>query len=85
MFTLEIADGSLKIFNGSTVILLYPKDACAINALALQQTNPYVEIYNKYLANNTSVFVQPLSSCEDSLSVPFDVASFIAFAEANLG
>ncbi len=85
MFRLEIADGSLKIFDGSTVVLLYPKDACAINALALQQPIPYVEIYNKYLANNTSVFIQPLSSCEDSLSVPFDVASFIAFAEANLG
>jgi len=85
MFRLEIADGSLKIFNGSTVILLYPKDACAINALALQQTTPIVEIYNKYNANNTNIFVQPLSSCEDSLAVPFDVASFIAFAEANLG
>lgn len=85
MFRLEIADGSLKIFNGSTVVLLYPKDACAINVLALQQSNPYVEIYNKYLANNTSVFVQPLSSCADSTGTPFDTSSFIAFAEANLG
>lgn len=85
MFRLEIADGSLKIFSGSNVILLYPKDACAINALALQQTNPIVEIYNKYNANYTNIFVQPLSSCSDSTEAPFNVASFIAFAEANLG
>jgi hypothetical protein len=85
MFRLEIADGSLKIFSGSTVILLYPKDACAINALALQKTTPIVEIYNKYNANNTNIFVQPLSSCKDSTNTSFTVNSFIAFAEANLG
>lgn len=85
MFTLEIVDGSLKILNGSNVTLLYPKDACAINVLRLKEEIPFVEIYNKYLANNTTVFIQPLSSCSNSLSEPFDVASFIAFAEANLG
>lgn len=85
MFKLEIVDGSLKIFNGETVVLLYPKDACAINVLRLQEVNPIVEIYNKYLANSTSIFVQPLSLCKDSMDVQFDFASFLAFAEANLG
>ena len=85
MFKLEIAIGSFKVSNDTKVILLAPKNSCAINALRLQEQTPFVEVYTKYLANNAPIFVQPLSSCTDSLGVPFDVDTFIAFAEANLG
>ena len=46
---------------------------------------PIVEIFNKYLANNTKIFVEPLSSCTNAIGVVFTVNTFIDFAEANLG
>lgn len=85
MFTLEIAVGSLKISNEDKVILLYPKDSCAINTLALSQPIPTVEMFNKYLANNTELFREPLSLCKDSAGVTFTPSTFITFAQENLG
>ena len=85
MFKFEIASGSLRISKDGKVALLYPKDSCAINSLKLLADVPVVEIFNKYLANNTKVFVEPLSSCTNAIGVTFTVNTFIAFAEANLG
>lgn len=85
MFKLEIVDGSLKISNDGKVILLYPKDSCAINSLKLLNDVPVAEIFNKYLANNTNVFVEPLSSCQDSTGTTFTVSTFITFADENFG
>jgi hypothetical protein len=85
MNKLEIVIGSLQISINGTIILVIPKDACAIDTLALEQSTPFVSIFNKYLANFTPVFNQPLSSCVDSTNTPFTASSFIAFAEANLG
>jgi hypothetical protein len=85
MLKLQIVDQSLQISDGANIILVAPKEYCAINVLSLYQDIPYIEIFNKYLANNTNVFVQPLSLCIDSTNTPFTVNSFIAFAEANLG
>jgi hypothetical protein len=82
---LEIVIGSLQISKDGTIILVIPKDACAIDTLALNQTTPTVSIFNKYLANFTPVFNQPLSTCVDFTDTPFTSSSFIAFAEANLG
>jgi len=81
----EIVSGSLQVSINGTIILVIPKDACAIDSLALNETTPMVSIFNKYLANFTSVFNQPLSTCVDSTNTPFTTNSFIAFAEANLG
>jgi hypothetical protein len=85
MNKLEIVSGSLKITKDGIVLLLIPKDACAIDTLALDNSTPYVSIFNKYLANFTQVFKQPLSTCVDSTDTPFTESSIIAFAEANLG
>jgi hypothetical protein len=85
MNKLEIVVGSLQISNGGIVILVIPKDACAIDTLALQNTIPIASIFNKYLANFTPVFNQPLSNCVDSTNTVFTQSTFIAFAEANLG
>jgi hypothetical protein len=85
MTKLEIIIGSLRITNNGTVILVIPKDACAIDTLALENATPTVSIFNKYLANFTPVFNQPLSNCVDSTDTAFTQSSFIAFAEANLG
>ena len=85
MNKLEIVVGSLQISKNGTVILVIPKDACAIDTLALTNTTPFASIFNKYLANFTPVFNQPLSSCVDSTNTPFTTSSFVAFAEANLG
>jgi hypothetical protein len=85
MNKLEIVIGSLQISKDGIIILVIPKDACAIDTLALENTIPFALIFNKYLANFTPTFNQPLSSCVDSTDTPFTVASFIAFAEANLG
>jgi hypothetical protein len=85
MNKLEIIIGSLQISINGTIVLVIPKDACAINSLSLKDATPIVYIFNKYLANNSPVFIQPLSSCVDSTNTPFTQSSFIAFAEANLG
>ena len=85
MFKFEIVSGSLKISENGKVVLLYPKDSCAIDSLKLLPIPPFVEIFNKYLANNTTIFSQPLSSCTNAIGVPFTVSTFIDFAEANLG
>jgi hypothetical protein len=65
--------------------LVIPKDACSIDTLALKDAIPTAFIFNKYLANFTPVFNQPLSTCVDSTNTPFTESPFIAFAEANLG
>ena len=85
MFKFEIVSGNLKITKDSKVVLLYPKDSCAIDSLKLLADTPIVEIFNKYLANNTKIFVEPLSSCTNAIGVVFTVNTFIDFAEANLG
>lgn len=81
----EIIVGSLQISINGTVVLVIPKDACAIDTLALSNATPYASIFNKYLANFTPVFNQPLANCVNALNVTFTPSSFIAFAEANLG
>lgn len=85
MNKLEIVVGSLQISTNGEVILVIPKDACAIDVLALKESTPIASIYNKYLANFTPVFNQPLSTCVDSTNTPFTESSFIAFAVNNLG
>ena len=85
MNKLEIVVGSLQISKGGVIILVIPKDACAIDTLALANATPYASIFNKYLANFTPVFNQPLSSCVDSTDTVFTPSTFIAFSEANLG
>ena len=85
MNKLEIVIGSLQISVNGKVVLVIPKDTCAINTLALKETTPLASIFNKYLANFTPVFNQPLSNCVDYTDTPFTPSSFIAFAEANLG
>lgn len=85
MNKLEIIIGSLQISKNGTVILVIPKDACAIYTLALKNATPFASIFNKYLANFTPVFNQPLSTCVDSTNTVFTPSTFIAFAEVNLG
>ena len=85
MNKLEIVVGSLQISNGGIIVLVIPKDACAIDTLALKNTTPIASVFNKYLANFTPVFNQPLSNCVDSTDTVFTPSTFIAFAEANLG
>jgi hypothetical protein len=85
MNKLEIIVGSLRITKDGVIILIIPKDACAIDTLSLSDATPFVSIFNKYLANFTLVFSQPLSTCVDSTNTPFTTSSFISFAEANLG
>ena len=84
MIKLQIVDGSLQVSNNGTVILVAPKNSCAIDVLSLYDAIPLVVIYNKYLGTSTNIFTQPLANCEDSTNTPFDVNSFILFAEANL-
>ena len=85
MNKLEIAVESLKISNNGVVILLVPKNACAIDVLSLSQAQPRIIIYNKTLANFSELFNQLLSLCVDSTNTPFTESSFISFAENNLG
>lgn len=85
MNKLEIVSGSLQISKDGIIILVIPKDTCAINTLSLTSATPLVSIFNKYLANFTPVFNKPLSSCVDSTDTVFTESTFIAFAEANLG
>ena len=85
MITLQIVNGSLQVSNNGNIILVAPKNSCAIDVLSLYDAIPLVVIYNKYLGNSTNIFTQPLSNCEDSVNVPFTVNSFIVFAEDNLG
>ena len=85
MNKLEIVVGSLQVSTNGSIILVIPKDACAIDVLALKEATPFASIYNKYLANFTPVFNQPLSTCVDSTNTPFTESSFIAFAVNNLG
>ena len=85
MNKLEIVVGSLQISKDGIIILVIPKDACAIDTLALANSTPFASIFNKYLANFTPVFNQPLSNCVDLTDTVFTPSTFIAFAEANLG
>ena len=85
MITLQIIDESLQVSINADIILVAPKNLCAIDVLALYNTVPYISIYNKFLGNPTTIFYQPLSDCQDSTSTPFTISSFISFAEANLG
>jgi hypothetical protein len=85
MNKLQIVFGSLQISFNDVIILVIPKDACAIDSLSLAQQTPYVCIFNNYLGSFTPVFKQPLSTCIDSTNVAFTTTTFIAFAEANLG
>jgi hypothetical protein len=85
MTKLQIVDGSLQISNNGNIILVAPKNSCAIDVLSLYDAIPLAVIYNKYLGTSTNIFTQPLANCEDSTNTPFTVNSFIAFAEANLG
>ena len=85
MLTFEIVEGSLRISNVTSVILLISKQFVYVNTLSLQNAEPRVEIYNVNLGTNAVVFAQPLSQCLDSAGNPFTVDSFILFAEVNLG
>jgi hypothetical protein len=85
MIKLEIIDKSLQVSLNSIILLVTPKNLCAIDVLSLYDAIPLVVIYNKYLGNFTSIFSQPLSECTDGTGTPFTISSFIAFAEANLG
>jgi len=85
MNKLQIVFGSLQISFNDVIILVIPKNACAIDSLSLTQQTPYVSIFNNYLGSFTPVFSQPLSTCIDSTNVAFTTTTFIAFAEANLG
>jgi len=85
MLTFEIVEGSLRISNGTSVILLISKQFVYVNTLSLQNAEPKVEIYNINLGTNAVVIAQPLSQCLDSAGNPFTVESFILFAEVNLG
>jgi hypothetical protein len=85
MITLQIVDGSLQVSNNGSIILVAPKNSCAIDVLSLYDAIPLAVIYNKYLGTSTNIFTQPLANCENSVGTPFSVNSFIAFAEANLG
>ena len=85
MLQFSIVQGSLKITNGTSTILLIAKKDISVNTLSLQGAIPRVELYNIQLGYTGVVFLHPLSDCEDSLGVPFTVNSFIAFAENNFG
>jgi hypothetical protein len=85
MIKLEIVDASLQVSINGSVILVAPKNLCAIDVLELYNAVPYIFIYNKYLGFSTITFNQPLANCENSSGTPFDVNTFIAFAETNLG
>jgi hypothetical protein len=80
MIRLEIVDGSLQISIGGSIILVAPKDSCAIDVLALYDDVPHISIYNKYLGNSTGIFYKPLADCEDDTGTPFTVNTFITFA-----
>ena len=85
MIKLQIVDGSLQVSSNGNIILVTPKNSCAIDVLSLYDDIPLAVIYNKYLGTSTNIFTQPLADCVDSTGTPFDVNSFILFAEVNLG
>jgi hypothetical protein len=85
MNKLEIVFESLQVSKDGIVLLVMPKSACAIDVLSLNSAVPTVVVFNKYLANFTPIFVQPLSNCVDSTNTLFTQSSFITFAEQNLG
>lgn len=85
MTELKIVDESLQISLNGVVLLVTPKNLCAIDVLALYNIVPTINIYNKFLGNSTFIFNQALATCQDSTGTPFTISSFIAFAEANLG
>lgn len=85
MNKIEIVSGSLKISKDGIVLLLLPKDSIAMDVLSLDRNIPLVLFYNKYLANFTELFSQPLSSCVDVSNVNFTKSTIISFAENNLG
>lgn len=85
MLKFEIVIGSLQVSDGDVKIFVMPKESCAIDVLKLYDDIPFVEIFNKFLGNNTVIFSEPLSVCADSNGTPFTVNSFIAFSESNLG
>jgi hypothetical protein len=85
MTKLEIVDESLQISLNGIILLVTPKNLCAIDVLALYNTVPSISIYNKFLGNSTTIFNQSLATCQNGSGTPFTVNSFIAFAEANLG
>jgi len=85
MNKIEIVSGSLKITKDGVVVLLLPKDSCALEVLSLDKSTPQVVFFNKYLANFTELFSQPLATCVDSANVAFTKSTIIAFAQANLG
>lgn len=85
MLQFEIVQGSLKVTNEISTILLVAKKDVAINALSLQEAVPTAELYNIQLGFNAVIFRHPLSDCSDNLGNPFTVNSFIAFAENNFG
>lgn len=85
MLILEISYNLLKISSGLQILLLFPKEACAIDALALNKQTPSIVIFNKYLGNNTELFSGLLSDCFDGYGIQFTKDSFISFAENNLG
>jgi len=83
MNTLQISGQSLRVSKDEIVILSIPKNALSIDVLSLDKG--IIVIYNKYLANFTKVFTQPLDLCQDADENVFTKESFIAFAEANFG
>ena len=85
MITLQIVDGSLQVSNNGSIILVAPKNSCAIDVLSLYDAIPLAVIYNKYLGTSTNIFTQPLANCVNAIGTPFSVNTFIDFAEANLG
>ncbi len=85
MTQLQIVDESLQISLNGIILLVTPKNLCAIDVLALYNTVPSISIYNKFLGNSTTIFNQSLATCQDGTATPFTENSFIAFAEANLG
>lgn len=85
MITFEIVQGSLKLSVSETVILLIPKKDVSILALSLEENPKKVELYNLNQGYTFVVFSKPLDECQDAFSVPFTEATFLAFAEDNLG
>ena len=85
MIKLQIVDGSLQVSSNGNIILVTPKNACAIDVLSLYDDIPLAVIYNKYLGTSTNIFTQPLANCVDATDTPFTVNSFIAFVESNFG
>lgn len=85
MLKLEIVSNSLQVSQGSSIILVIPKDTLAIDTLQLSLDIPKAYIYNKYQGVTTPVLQEILSDCQDSSGTTFTPSSFIAFAETNFG